>query len=89
MAVRERWIYPSDGSPPYQVPVDHVQRRPVAPAVSMGLARIRREHAAGRVGVEDHRDVQIDAARQREYRREEQKRERTRDLVSVVKGYGG
>ena len=92
MAIRERWIYPSDGSPPYRVDADaETARRPDArgtPGIAMNLAMFNRMERNGKVPISEHQNVTKDAMRQREYKRQDMKRERLRDVVNVVKGYG-
>lgn len=61
----------------------------VQPDTPMGRRQMR-EHMrrTGEVPVQEHRDVMKDHERRREYRRQEEARERKRDVVNVIKGYG-
>jgi hypothetical protein len=88
MAVRERWIYPSDGSPPYRVDAEHVQRQRETPSIAMNLGHFNRMERAGKVPVSEHKQVVKDWQRGQEYKREAEKKQRLRDVVNTVKGYG-
>lgn len=88
MAVRERWIYPSDGSPPYQVDTDYKQPRPVAPAVSMHLGTHMRMARQGKVSVGEAQNLVKDNNRERERVKRAEKVRRAHDIADVVKGYG-
>jgi hypothetical protein len=91
MAVRERWIYPSDGSPPYRVDADARQapRTEGSPSIAMNLGLFNRMEKRGKVPVSEHKNVQKDWKRGQEYKRQAEKRQRLKDVVDVVKGYGG
>lgn len=86
MAVRERWIYPSDGSPPYRVDTEY--RQPVAPAVSMHLGTHMKMARLGQVSVAEANNLVKDNNRERERRKQAEKARRARDIANVVNGYG-
>ena len=87
--MRRKFIYPSDGSAPYEVPVDSrgrvIRERPAA-AVFLGDKTLERQMAAqGKVRCEEMPYVQQDRNEERKRYWERQKADRKRKLIDAAK----
>jgi hypothetical protein len=100
--MRRKWIYPSDGSPAYEVPVDHRGRVVNAPVVHIfepvegsdgrliaSKRELERQNAAGKsIHVEDLRNVAQDAHNEKLRQAQRDKLARKRTLADVMNGMG-
>lgn len=99
---RRKWIYPSDGSPPYEVPVDHRGRVVNAPVIHVFEPRegsdgrlicskreLERQNAQGKsIHIEDLRNVAQDAHHEKLRQAQRDKQARKQTLADVINGMG-